>query len=453
MRSWSVTSTLRDMHRYQKLAVLVNKRSLVTGSANNQGGQRGNGGDGRDAKYARYARYAATGAAATAAAFALTNTAFDDRMKLCAKEKDAVVDPVIVAENRMRQFSTPDKIFNFFASYQFVSKDESHGLNFGRDGRRVMMMTPLEFFSSITPDCTLAHAVGAGAHVEVTQQELDSKKIELQKSPLKKSVLNDIGDLGLLSYADFSVLLAILSTPRRYIDTVFNLFDVTGDGSIVAKEFAYVSTKMAHKSGGFGSYTDIDQEEILASSSGLLNYLFGKARDKELSKESFRQLQKDLLEEIIELEFLEYDKTKSGRISEGDFVQFLLKNGKITPKKKNQLIKKIESRWPKKGRGVSLPSFKSFFYVLAGSLELERALFYLDVEGIGVDKEEFRKISSWVSGMDTSDHVVNVIFELLDDDEDGRIYRDDIAQVLLDWRHSRGYDKGSIHVTLGQIRV
>jgi len=342
----------------------------------------------------------------------------------------------------MRQFSTPDKIFNFFASYQFVSK-----------GRRVMMMTPLEFFSSITPDCTLAHAVGAGAHVEVTQQELDSKKIELQKSPLKKSVLNDIGDLGLLSYADFSVLLAILSTPRRYIDTVFNLFDVTGDGSIVAKEFAYVSTKMAHKSGGFGSYTDIDQEEILASSSGLLNYLFGKARDKELSKESFRQLQKDLLEEIIELEFLEYDKTKSGRISEGDFVQFLLKNGKITPKKKNQLIKKIESRWPKKGRGVSLPSFKSFFYVLAGSLELERALFYLDVEGIGVDKEEFRKISSWVSGMDTSDHVVNVIFELLDDDEDGRIYRDDIAQVLLDWRHSRGYDKGSIHVTLGQIRV
>ena len=48
---------------------------------------------------------------------------------------------------------------------------------------------------------------------------------------------------------------------RRYIETTFNMFDVTGDGHIEAKEFAYVSTKMAHKSGGFGSYTDTDQEK------------------------------------------------------------------------------------------------------------------------------------------------------------------------------------------------
>ena len=39
------------------------------------------------------------------------------------------------------------------------------------------------------------------------------------------------------------------------------MFDVTGDGHIEAKEFAFVSTKMAHKSGGFGSYTDTDQEK------------------------------------------------------------------------------------------------------------------------------------------------------------------------------------------------
>lgn len=435
MRSWSVTSTLRDINRYQKLAVLVNKRNLVTGAANDQGGHGGNGGGSR---YARFGKYAATGAAATAAAVAFTS--FSDRTTLYAKEE--TVDPVIVAENRMRHFNTPDKIFNYFASYMFVSK-----------GRRVMMMTPLEFFSSITPDCTITHGAGAGAHVEVTQEEINSGKVVLQKSPLKKSVLNDIGEQGLLTYADSSVLLAILSTPRRYIDTVFNLFDVTGDGGIEAKEFAYVSTKIAHKAGGFGSYTDTDQEEILSSNSGLLNYLFGKNRDKDLRKERFRELQTDLLDEIIELEFLEYDKNKTGRISEGDFVKFLLKNGKITPKKRNHLIKKIESKWPKQGRGISLPSFKSFFYVLAGSVELERALFYLDVEGIGVDKEEFRKISSWVSGMETSDHVVNVIYELLDDDEDGRIYRDDIVHVLLDWRNSRGYDKGGIHVSLGQIRI
>jgi hypothetical protein len=31
--------------------------------------------------------------------------------------------------------------------------------------------------------------------------------------------------------------------------------------------------------------------------------------------------------------------------------------------------------------------------VLAGGQELERALFYLDVEGIGVDADEFRLLS------------------------------------------------------------
>ena len=45
-----------------------------------------------------------------------------------------------------------------------------------------------------------------------------------------------------------------------------------------------MSTKIATKIGGFGSYTNQDQEQILGSSSGLLNYLFGKDRKGEISK-------------------------------------------------------------------------------------------------------------------------------------------------------------------------
>ncbi|XP_023321981.1 calcium uptake protein 1 homolog, mitochondrial [Eurytemora carolleeae] len=362
-------------------------------------------------------------------------------MELLAESAE---NTLVAAENRVRQFSTPDKIFNYFASYQFVNK---------KNGRKSMMMTPLEFYSSVTPDCRRVHGVGPGVHVEVDQQELDDGKVVMERSPISGSVLNEIGKLGLLSYQDFCFLLALISTPKRYIETTFNMFDVTGDGHIEAKEFAYVSTKMAHKSGGFGSYTDTDQEEILASSSGLLNYLFGKNRDQSLTKEKFKKLQTDLLDEIVQLEFREYDTENTGRISEADFVNFLLKNGKLMPKKRAQLIKKVQSRWPAKGRGVSLPSFKSFFMVLAGGQELERALFFLDVEGTGVDKEEFRKISSWVSQTECSDHVVELIYEMLDDDEDGRLYRDDIAQILLDWRHSRGFAKGGIQVSLGQLSI
>merc|ERR1711892_1152034 len=332
-------------------------------------------------------------------------------------------DDEFAHENRVRMYMAPDKIFNYFASFQLISGSGQ--------GRKTMMMSPMDFYSAITPDCTLAHGVGAGAHVDVTEAEVGKNEFYMEKSPIKGSILNDIGALGLLSYSDFCFLLTMLSTPQRYVDTAFNLFDVTGDGNIEAKEFAYVSTKMAHKTGGFGSYTNLDQEEILASSSGLLNYLFGKDRTKSISREDIKKLQADLLEEIIELEFSEYDKDGSGRISESDLCKFLLKNTKIPPKKKAAMLKRVEKLWPSKARGISLPSFKNLFYVLAGGAELERALFYLDVEGIGVDMEEFRKISSWVSHKELSDHVAKVLFVLLDDDGDGRFFKEEIGPVLL----------------------
>jgi len=46
-----------------------------------------------------------------------------------------------------------------------------------------------------------------------------------------------------------------------------------------------------------------------------------------------------------------------------------------------------------------------------------------------------------VSGTEISDHIVDIIFTLLDDDGDRRLQKAEISQVLIDWRNSRGYDK------------
>ena len=181
-----------------------------------------------------------------------------------------------------------------------------------------------------------------------------------------------------------------------------------------------MATKLAFKAGGYGSYTDVDQAAILASHSGLLNYLFGKSRDKSVDKTAFKKLQQDILEEIIHVEFDEYDKEKTGRISEEDFCKFLLKKSKVPPAQKARMLKRVKQIWPAKARGVSFASFKNFFFVLASGAELERGLFFLDVENIGVDLEEFRKVASWVSQQELSDHVAEVVFVLLDDQGQGR---------------------------------
>ena len=71
--------------------------------------------------------------------------------------------------------------------------------------------------------------------------------------------------------------------------------------------------------------------------SGLINYLFGKDRKKEINKEKFMKLQQDLMDDVLWLEFARY--TKDGKtISEVDFCNHLLLCANITSKKKKQMV-------------------------------------------------------------------------------------------------------------------
>jgi len=385
---------------------------------------------------------AGTVAAVSAAALAVKLYEEKDKFLLQAKEAKAEVSAEQIAfDNRVRQYNTPDQKFNYFSSIQLVNKF----------GMKTTMMSPMDFYNAITPDCSIHPGAGSGIYEAIKEENLP--KVRLVKSPVTKgSVLNAIGEQGLISYTDYCFLLSLLATPIRFIDTAFNVFDVTGDETVEAKEFAYVSTKLAHKAGGFGSYTDVDQSAILASNSGLLNFLFGKDRKGSLTREGFKKLQADLLNEIIEIEFNQYEHNE-GRISEEDFCSFLLKRTKIPPSQKAKMLKRVKTIWPAKARGISFPSFKNFFLVLASGEELERGLFFLDVENIGVDLEEFRKVASWVSRGELSDHIAEVVFVLLDDQGQGRIFKENVGPLLFDWRQPRGFDKSSIHIQLGNLKI
>jgi len=410
-----------------------NSRKISTRSK--QGGKK-NGGENS---------WGAAGAVAAASATALACKLYQEKDKFLVQAKEAKVEITaeqIAYDNRVRQYNTPDNIFNYFSSIQLVNKF----------GMKTTMMSPMDFYSAITPDCSIHPGAGSGIYEEIKEENLG--KVNLNKSPVgKESVLNQIGAMGLISYSDYCFLLTLLATPVRFIETAFNVFDVTGDGKVEPKEFAFVSTKLAHKSGGFGSYTDVDQTAVLASNSGLLNYVFGKDRKGTLTKENFKKLQADLLNEVIQIEFNEYDKGNTGRISEEDFCKFLLKRTKIPPSQKAKMLKRVKSIWPAKARGVSFPSFKNFFLVLASGTELERGLFFLDVENIGVDLVEFRQVASWVSHSELSEHIAEVVFVLLDDQGQGRIFKENVGPVLFDWRQPRGFDKSAIHVQMGNLKI
>lgn len=188
--------------------------------------------------------------------------------------------------------------------------------------------------------------------------------------------------------------------------------------------------------------------------SGLINYLFGKARDRVITREDFIRFQRDLINDVLHLEFQRYKPVteRSQNISEMDFCNHLLYNASIPLKKKAKMLKRVEKKY-KKSIGVDYRDFKNFYYILFGGSDLERAMFFLNAEQKGVTKEEFYHIAQWVAHKDVSEHVIEVIFCLLDENEDGHLSIQEFQPVLFQWRHSRGFQKASIQISLGHLNI
>ena len=66
--------------------------------------------------------------------------------------------------------------------------------------------------------------------------------------------------------------------------------------------------------------------------------------------------------------------------------------------------------------GINLDMFKSFYHVLFCEADLESTMYFRDLEHEGVTKEEFMAISQMISDLEVDEHVVDVIFLLLDDE-------------------------------------
>merc|ERR1719192_428351 len=95
--------------------------------------------------------------------------------------------------------------------------------------------------------------------------------------------------------------------------------------------------------------------------SGLINYLFGKDKAKEINKGSFLEFQQKLLNDVLWLEFTRY--SKDGKtISDVDFCNHLLLCSDITSKKKKQMIKRVQKD-VKGSQGVTFADFKGFYNV------------------------------------------------------------------------------------------
>ncbi|KAG5678736.1 hypothetical protein PVAND_008383 [Polypedilum vanderplanki] len=106
---------------------------------------------------------------------------------------------IIEYENRIRSYSTPDKVFRYFATIQY----HHHGENFD------IFMTPFDFLTSLTPGMKQQEGLGLDQYKKYDPKSV-TQRLDLKLE--EDSIFYKLGSYGLISFSDYIFLLTVLSS-------------------------------------------------------------------------------------------------------------------------------------------------------------------------------------------------------------------------------------------------
>ncbi|XP_075226925.1 mitochondrial calcium uptake 3 isoform X1 [Lycorma delicatula] len=304
-------------------------------------------------------------------------------------------------------------------------------------------------------------------------------------------MFRSLRDKGIISFTEYLFLLSILTKPQTGFRIAFNMFDTDGNERVDKNEFLVlrrlfaqqldgrrgdtnknksVSTdsslqKTPHskntdsmetifshawkdkhglgdealqqlnneKSAG-GSITEefIDDEQGLQRrhvvDTTLIVHFFGPTGDNELKYEGFRRFMENLQTEVLEMEFNEFSKG-APTISEMDFARILLRytylSTDIYDMYVNRLLDRVDA-----DIGITFPEFRVFGQFLNNLEDFMIAMRMYTLADHPISKDEFLRAVKICTGQNLSQHVVDTVFAIFDEDGDGQLsYREFIAIV------------------------
>ncbi|EPQ06791.1 Calcium uptake protein 1, mitochondrial [Myotis brandtii] len=376
---------------------------------------------------------------------------------------------VMEYENRIRAYSTPDKIFRYFATLKVISEH----------GESEVFMTPQDFVRSITPNEKQPEHLGLDQYII---KRFDGKKIaqEREKFADEGSIFYTLGECGLISFSDYIFLTTVLSTPQRNFEIAFKMFDLNGDGEVDMEEFEQATPQrnfeIAFKMFDLNGDGEVDMEEfeqaiseykdewqvqsIIRSQtsmgmrhrdrpttgntlksglcSALTTYFFGADLKGKLTIKNFLEFQRKLQHDVLKLEFERHDPV-DGRITERQFGGMLLAYSGVQSKKLTAMQKQLKKHF-KEGKGLTFQEVENFFTFLKNINDVDTALSFYHMAGASLDKVTMQQVARTVAKVELSDHVCDVVFALFDCDGNGELSNKEFVSIMKQ-RLMRGLEK------------
>jgi len=268
-------------------------------------------------------------------------------------------------ENRLREHSSIDKVFAYFAS--------------GKNARGETMMTKEDLIRSAIPVYQKTNIRSGSLEGEVVQEEevegKDVTETNVLKSKKNRSFIGgeriatyfDTNNDGMINFPEFVFFTTLMKLSDEQILREFLKADVDGSGALDAEEFAMMMRRMRSSGEMKNAKADflmsrtgvhIDQGNLDVIGNGIYNHFFQKKKKKKRgwfgasdgnsdsdsteSTESkydlerkitfgeFRNFLNELGDTLVDMEFSHYDEENKGWISSRDLGYALITRSNVT---------------------------------------------------------------------------------------------------------------------------
>ncbi|XP_036321790.1 calcium uptake protein 1 homolog, mitochondrial isoform X2 [Rhagoletis pomonella] len=338
---------------------------------------------------------------------------------------------IIEYENRLRAYSTPDKIFRYFATVRLTTPTVSE-----------VCMTPDDFLRSIYPGLIQPEGLGLDQYRRYDPKDVaECLKLHLDKD----SIFYKLGSYGLITFSDYIFLLTVLSTSRRHFEIAFQMFDLNGDGDVDSEEFEMVADLVRQQSTIGSRHRDHAAtgntfKPMKGVNSALTHYFFGPNLDQKLTIQKFIHFQTQLQREILTLEFERKHPNSEGLITEVDFAELLVAYAGYSHKKKSRKLKRVKRKFKDNALGISKADYLDFFHFLSNINDVDTALTFYHIAGASIDQATLKHVAKTVAMVDLRDHVIDVVFTIFDEDNDNQLSNREFVAVMKN-RLQRGLEK------------